>query len=134
MYVLTLKRQKVLTKQYIYAEGMSTWIQRLKELVNIKPIVSTMALRMLFFRCPEGHFTKCDTPKHRLIFCKDCNLLRPKQDCERYTDRLPVLRKFSKSKRIQYEGTSLYQYPESYRRNYRNEYWKRKARENRMSA
>lgn len=49
MYVLTLKRQKLSTKQSIYAENMNTSIQRLKELANInqKQIVDSTTMLVL---------------------------------------------------------------------------------------
>ena len=131
MSVILVQRQLTLMKPSIYEGSTSTWMSKSSELANINPILQTMASNMLFFKCPNGHLTQCNTPKHRLVFCKECNLLHTKYSCERYTDRIPVLRKFSKSKRIEHEGKSLYQYPESYRRNYRKEYWRRVLREKR---
>lgn len=47
-----------------------------------------------------------------------------KKDCERYTDSAKIGTKyhFSKSRRIDHNGISLYKFPESRNRNYRREY------------
>jgi len=132
MNAISLQRQQSLMRPCIYGESMCTWMSKSLELLNINQTIERLAPAMLFFKCPQGHLTQCNTPKHRLVFCKECNLLHTKYSCDRYTDRIPVLKKFSKSKRIEYQGKSLYQYPESYKRNYRSEYWKRVLREKRL--
>ena len=88
MYVLTPKKQKLSTKQYIYGEIMSTSIQRLKELANIfhiRPRKIPMPVRIIVFKCKVGHFTKCASKK-REFFCKLCNTFFDKKDCTKYTD------------------------------------------------
>jgi len=76
--------------------------------------------QLLYFRCHEGHLTPCTNTKHRLFFCKPCNSILQKKDCDRFTDSAWVLNsRKSKAVRIEHNGKTLYKFPESFRRNYK---------------
>ena len=75
------------------------------------------SLPMLYFKCSEGHYTPCKTGM-QLFYCKPCNKLLLKKNCERYIDSKLPGKTYKKGFRVLFEGKSLYKYTESVRRDY----------------
>lgn len=98
---------------------MNTWTVISKELLN-NNMYLLRQVPLLYFRCDAGHFTSCNTSKHRLFFCKGCQAILQKKDCDRFTDAAWSLGTNRKSApRTEYNGKTLYKFPESFRRNYK---------------